>query len=152
MTHLAMSTHYDAPIERVFEFATDFAHYPEWNVNYVAVDEVIGPVDQPGTRVHGELKLLGRQVAGWGEIKAVERPRLLQMESTTEDGSTKFVYRFTPDETGTLAEYEFDYELKPGIFGAIADKLFIERSVERDLRHSMENSKAFIEARELAAV
>ena len=29
--------------------------------------------------------------------------------------------------------------------GAIADKLFVERSIERALRHSLENFKAFVE-------
>ena len=148
MTHVAMSTRYEAPIERVFEFASDFKRYPEWNVNYVTVDQVTGPV-QVGTKIHGVLKVLGKQIPGWGEIVEVEAPRLLKMRSENEDGWNEIVYRFSPEPTGTKAEFEFEYELKPGLFGAIADKLFIERTIERDLRHSMENSKAFVEEKVL---
>jgi uncharacterized protein YndB with AHSA1/START domain len=148
MTHVAMSTRYEAPIERVFAFATDFTRYPEWNVNYVAVDEVTGPI-VVGTKVHGILKVLGKQLAGWGEIVAVEAPQLLKMRSDNEMGWNEIVYRFSPDGPGTKAEFEFDYEFKSNLFGTIADKLFIQRAVERDLRHSMENSKAFIEEKVL---
>ena len=54
----------------------------------------------------------------------------------------------TPIGTGTEVVLEVDYELPAGIFGKVADKLFIERAVERDLRHSIENFKAFIEVKE----
>ena len=149
MTHVAMSTHYEAPIEKVFAFATDFTRYPEWNASYVSVDEVIGPVDRVGTKVHAVLKIFGKQLPGWGEIVEVEPPHLIRMRSENEFGKNELVYRFTPEGTGTKGEFEIDYELKSGIFGAITDKLFIERMIERDLRHSMESSKLFIEEKVL---
>jgi uncharacterized protein YndB with AHSA1/START domain len=139
--------HYEAPAERVFEFATDFKRYPEWNVSYIEVKEVTGPVDKVGTKVHSVMKVLGRPMEGCGEIVEVERPGLLKMSGSGPEGSSTLIYRFTPEGTGTKAEFEFEYELKPGIFGQITDKLFVQRTIERDLKHSMENSKAFIEAK-----
>ena len=41
---------------------------------------------------------------------------------------------------------DIEYELPPGIIGQIADRLFVERAVERDLRHSIENFTALVEA------
>jgi hypothetical protein len=41
----------------------------------------------------------------------------------------------------------FDYELPGGFFGDMADKLFMERAIERDLRHSNQNLKALCEAK-----
>jgi hypothetical protein len=38
------------------------------------------------------------------------------------------------------------YELPGGFIGDLAFKLFAERAVERDLRHSNENFKAIVEA------
>ena len=46
------------------------------------------------------------------------------------------------------ASPEVDCGLPAGTLDPIADKLFIERAAERDLRHSLENVKALLEARE----
>lgn len=40
-----------------------------------------------------------------------------------------------------------DYELPGGFFGDIADRLFMERQIERDVKHSNENFKALCEAK-----
>jgi hypothetical protein len=37
--------------------------------------------------------------------------------------------------------------LPGGFFGGIADKVFIERQIERDIKHSNENFKALCEAK-----
>lgn len=147
MVQIRMSTHYEAPIERVFEFATDAIRYPEWNVNYAEIKEVTGPLDRVGSRIHGVLRVLGRLFDGWGEVVEVDKPRLLKLTSSSPEGSNTILYRFTPEGTGTRAEFELEYDVRPGIFGQLIDKLFIERAIERDLKHSLENSKAFIEAR-----
>ncbi|MGH2356885.1 MAG: hypothetical protein ACRDGJ_02595 [Candidatus Limnocylindria bacterium] len=42
---------------------------------------------------------------------------------------------------------ELDYELPGGLAGDIADKLFMERAIERRIRHSNENLKALAEAK-----
>jgi hypothetical protein len=39
-----------------------------------------------------------------------------------------------------------DYQLPAGFLGELADKLFVERSVARDVQHSGENLKAIAEA------
>lgn len=146
MRHLRFTEHFDAPIDRVFELGSDFKRYPEWNVNYTQIKEVTGPPDKVGTKIVGVMKVLGRQMEGSGEIVEVDRPRLLKISGTGPEGGTVVTtYRLTPAGTGTDLEAEFDYELPAGILGQIADKLFMERAVERDLRHSMENFKALLE-------
>ena len=149
MTHLRITAQYEAPIERVFELVTDFAHYPEWNVTYTEIKEIVGPPTQVGTKVYSVMRLLGRTMEGWGEIVEVDPPKLLKTTGTsTQGGKLEYVLRLTPLAKGTEVLLEVDYELPASIFGKIADKLFIERAVERDLRHSLENFKAFIEAKE----
>jgi uncharacterized membrane protein len=142
-----MTAHYDAPVEHVFDLAVDYRRYPEWNEAYEEVTEVIGPPDQVGTRFHGVMRLLGRKMEGWGEITEVDRPRFLKIAGTGSGGSVTTIYRFTLVGSGTDAELEIDYDLPAGLFGKVADKLFVERSVERALRHSLENFKAFVEAK-----
>lgn len=149
MTTVRMKMHFDAPIERVFELGTDFNRYPEWNASYAEVKQVTGPTDKVGTRVLGVMKVLGRRMEGWGEITEVDRPRYLKIAGTgLEGGTVTTIYRATPADTGTDWECEIEYELPAGFLGHIADKLFVEKSVERDLRHSMENFKALVEAKQ----
>jgi uncharacterized membrane protein len=148
MTTVRTTAHYDAPIERVWELGTDFKRYPEWNVSYPEVKEVTGPVDKVGTRILSVTKVLGRRMEGWGEIVEVDKPRFLKtVGSSHEGGKLTIIYRLTPAGEGTDFELESEYELPAGFLGHIADKLFVEKSVERDLRHSMENFKALVETR-----
>jgi uncharacterized membrane protein len=153
MTHVRLTEHYDAPIERVFDLGTDFSRYPEWNVSYTEIKQVTGPVDKVGTKVHAVMKLLGRSMDGWSEIVEVDRPKLLKMVGSGQEGSKLTVtYHLEPATTGCDQVIEIDYELPAGFLGHIADKLFVEKSVERDLRHSLENFKALVETRQPALV
>jgi pimeloyl-ACP methyl ester carboxylesterase/uncharacterized membrane protein len=147
MTHVKMTAHFDAPIERVFELGSDFKRYPEWNVTFPEVLEVTGPGDKLGTRFHSIGLVLGRRLDGWGEIIEVDKPRLLKISGTTVGGGKSVItYRSTPAGVGTDVEIEAEYELPASIIGKVADRLFVEKSVARDLRHSIENFKALVEA------
>lgn len=153
MTNVRMTTHFDAPIERVFELATDYGRYPEWNVSYAEIKQVTGPVDKVGTKIHSVMKILGRKMEGWGEVVEVDRPRYLKIAGTgLEGGKLTYSQRLMPAGSGTDLEFESDYELPAGILGHIADRLFIEKAVERDLRHTMENFKALVEAKQAILV
>jgi len=147
MTHVRTSAHLDAPIDRVFELATDYKRYPEWNVNYVEVPEVLGPAHKAGTRIRSTMKLLDRKLEGWAEITEIDQPKFIKLTGTSNEGGKLIAeYRFTPAGTTTDVTAEVEYELPAGPFGKIFDRLFIERTVERDLHHSMENFKALVEA------
>ena len=147
MNELRFTEQFEAPVAQVFDLATDYKRFPEWNVSYVAVHEVTGPPDQVGTKIHQTLRLLGRTMEGWAEIVECDRPRLIKLTGTSTLGGTlTTTYRFMPTQNGTDMEILLDYEL-PGVFGEVADKLFVRRTIERDIRHSLENFKAFVEVK-----
>jgi uncharacterized membrane protein len=149
MTTLRMTLHVDAPIERVFARFIDFKGHPEWNVNNPEVLEVTGP-PVVGTRIHSGWRVLGRRFQGWAEITAIDPPRFLQTDATSfEGGYLRVQIRLTPVGPGTDVEVHLDYELPAGLIGHLFDRLFVVRTVERDLRHSMENLEALLEARQL---
>jgi uncharacterized membrane protein len=145
-----MTAHYDVPIEKVFELATDYKRYPEWNVSYSEVDQVSGPTDKVGTKFHTIMKLLGRPIEGWAEVAEAETPRLIKLIGTgKEGGKLELIDRFTPvGIAGTDVEMEVDYELPAPMESHVSDKVFVEKAVERNLRHSLENFKALVEAKE----
>ncbi|HET9084247.1 MAG TPA: SRPBCC family protein [Candidatus Limnocylindrales bacterium] len=147
MNQLRFTQHFEVPVEQAFELAIDYKRLPEWNVSYVAVDEVTGPPDKVGTKIYAKIRLLGRTMEGWAKIVEIERPRLVRMTGTsTQGGSLTTTYRFTPVGTGSDIEILAEYEL-PGMFGQVADKLFVQKAIERDVRHSLENFKAFVEVK-----
>jgi uncharacterized membrane protein len=54
----------------------------------------------------------------------------------------------TPAEDGGAdVETVLEYELPLGVFGQLADKLFLERTMQRNVRHSYENFRALVEAK-----
>ena len=152
MTVLKMTEHFEAPIDRVFELGIDFKRYPEWNGFYSEVKEIKGLPDKIGTKVFGTMKVLGKPIEGVTEIVEIEKPRLIKFVGTSpQGGSLKSLYKLTPVGIGTDLLVEFEYEL-PVEFYTLFDKPFVEKTVERELRHTLENFKAFIELRTPALV
>lgn len=149
MTLIRKRFHFEAPIEKVFELGTDFKRYPEWNVSYPITKDIVGEPRSVGTKVVMTMRLLGREVDTTATITEIDPPRFMKLTGVSEQGGTSFaIYRLTPVGTGTDLEFEFEYELPSGILGHIADRLFVERAIERDLDHSAENFKALVEARQ----
>ena len=146
MAQIRISAHVDAPIDRVFELAADVRRFPEWNVNFVEVVEVLGPPDKVGTRITATMKLLDRKMDGWADIADFDRPRFLKLEGVSSDGG-KICIEYLFKRVGLTTDIEFysNYELPAGPFGGTLDRVFVERAAERDLRHSMENLKALVE-------
>lgn len=153
MGHVVHHIHIDAPPERVFELAIQIERLPEWQANLVEVRDVAGPGDRIGTSWTAVLKIAGRKLESRWEITRAERPTRLESSGTAPGGGrATMVNRFEPAADGTDSSIEIDYELPGGFVGDVADKLFVERSVERDTRHSAENFKAICEAGVIAAV
>jgi len=149
MTLIRKRYHFDAPIEKVFELGTDFKRYPEWNVAYPVTKEIIGQPRTVGTRIELTMRLLGRDIDSTATIAEIDPPRYMKLTGLSADGGkSTAIYRLTPAGEGADLEFEFEYELSAGILGNIADKLFVERTVERNLDHSAENFKALVEARQ----
>jgi uncharacterized membrane protein len=142
-----MSQHIEAPIEQVFELLIDAKRWPEWMSGGMEIKEITGPLDVVGTRVREESAFLGRKMESWNEVVEVERPRLLRLAGESAGMKYTGSFRLTPAGTGTEAEVESEYELPAGFLGHIADRLFMERAMERQSRHSAENFKALVEAK-----
>jgi uncharacterized membrane protein len=147
MGHVLQSGHIDAPPDKAFALAIDAARIPEWNSSVVEVKEISGSLDQVGSSYLSVLKLGGRPLKGRWEVSRVERPRLLEFTGTAPGGGTATTKnRFESAGGGTDLAIEIEYQLPGGFIGGMADRLFVERAIERDVKHSVENFKAICEA------
>jgi uncharacterized membrane protein len=139
--------HIDAPPESAFALTIDATRDPEWNSSVVEVKDISGPLDTVGASYTAILKLGGRRLETRWEVRNVERPRLLEFTASSPmGGQASSTTTFEAASGGTDLTVEVDYELPGGFVGGMADKLFVERAIERDVRHSMENFKAICEA------
>jgi uncharacterized protein YndB with AHSA1/START domain len=147
-----MHAHVEAPIEVAFDYAADFRHPAEWNVMVI---DMTGdaPLTKVGDHFTGTMKFLGRTYTGEGQVTEIERPKLLAFTSTSPQGGRQdWVARFTPVGSGTDLDTEIDYEVPLGLIGAIGDKLFMEKVVQRSLEQSRDNFVAIVEQRVLQPV
>jgi uncharacterized protein YndB with AHSA1/START domain len=137
-----------APPERVWEILTDPERLPQYSATIIEVSDATGPLDQVGARYRGVAKVYGRRIEGtWETTEVVPMRRIVQRGSAAGGGAATVIGTLEPTDRGTTrAVVEIDYQLPAGFLGEIANKLFIERSVERDVRHTNENLKALAEA------
>ncbi|HSG86149.1 MAG TPA: SRPBCC family protein [Candidatus Limnocylindrales bacterium] len=145
MGQVRMHAHVEAPVERVFDYAVDQNRWAEWNVSTVDV-EAGGPLTAVGERFAGKNKFLGRVEPFTGEVIAFERPRSFAFKTSPQSGGHEnWTARFEPSGTGTDIDCVIDYEVGMGVLGAAADKLFIERQVQRMLDQSRDNFISLME-------
>jgi uncharacterized protein YndB with AHSA1/START domain len=148
MGRFTITPHFEAPIEGVFEMSADPLRIPEWVPTVFEVkDATPGPMTV-GSTYTAVTKVLGRHVDIRYEITEFEPPRLLAVVGTAPNGGRVLLRtRLSPATRGTDAEIEVDYDLPIGFLGEIADKLFVEQAMERDMRHGVENFRSLVERR-----
>ena len=140
-----MHAHVETPIEAAFDYLADFRHTPEWVTSIVELTAE-GPMTKVGDRFSGTMRLLGRTYTGEGQVTGFEWPHLIAFASTSSEGQHQtWTTRLTPEGSGTDVDMVIDYEVPMSLLGAIADKLFIERTVQRSLEQSRDNLVALVE-------
>jgi len=147
MGHIRESIHIDAPIGQVWELGAKCERYPEWQTGIVEVKDCTGPIDHVGAKYSIVYKSMGRRLDATFEVTRAEGPRLIEQKGTVPGGGhATFLQTAEPAGGGTDITLTMDYELPGGFIGDLANKLFMERALERDIRHSNENFKALCEA------
>jgi len=148
LTRIEKSIMIEAPVEKVFDFVTDFDNVvktqpPEMEMTILSRDK--GP-----TRVGFKAKY--RAKAG-GQVWEAE-------EETTELVKNKrHVHRqrsgalkkleatdlFEPTEKGTKLTSILEYELPHSLLGKLVDKLKVRKDIEKSMDYTMKKTKELIE-------
>jgi uncharacterized membrane protein len=148
MGHVREQFHIDAPIEAVWDLAVDVQRLVEWQSGLVEVKDATGKLDRVGASYSPVFRFAGRKLDGHFEVTRIEKPNLIEEKGTSPGGGkATTTFKLGRSGSGTDVSSEIDYELPGGFFGNIADKLFMERQIERDIKHSNANFKALCEAK-----
>jgi uncharacterized membrane protein len=146
MGHVRSSEHIDAPIGHVWEINASCERIPEWNVNVVEVKDCPGRLDRVGARATTVVRVFGRRIEGSQETTKADKPGAFTLKLVGAGGAKATVDgTFTESGDGTDMTLDLDYELPMGMFAGVAEKL-LGGSIERDVRHSMENFRALCES------
>ena len=146
MGHLRLAEHINAPIDHVWELNASCERIPEWSVTVVEVKDCPGRLDRVGARATVVAQVFGRRIEGSQETTKADKPHAFALKLVGAGGAKGTVDgTFSEAGGGTDATLELEYELPMGMFAGVAEKL-LGGSIERDLRHSMENFRALCEA------
>ena len=146
MGHIRLSEHIDAPIDHVWEINASCEQLRQWDVSIVEIKDCQGRLDRVGAQATTVVRVFGRRIEGSQETTKADKPHAFALKLTGAGGAKGTVdITFTEARGGTDANLELEYDLPMGMFAGVAEKL-LGGSIERDLRHSMENFKALCES------
>lgn len=146
MGYAHLTEHIDAPPRTVFDVAAATERLPQWLTLVTSVDAHAGRLDHEGAAFDADMKLGGEQLDVHWRVTEAAVPEHVHLEGAAgEDGSANAVFAFGLWEAGTEVTVEIDWQLPGGFLHEVADKLFVERSIARELKHSLDNLRDIIE-------
>lgn len=144
MGFASITGHIEALPEDVFGYVTATDRLPEWCTLITEVRGLADRLDHAGAKFDGTLHIAGRGIATTWEVTRVRAPFGVRLVGSAQDGYGTFWFSASRWDGGTEVTLEVEYELPGGIVQHAADRLFLERTVARELRHSVANLSAIL--------
>lgn len=135
----------EAPVERVFEYATTVSRFPHWWTSLVEVRNAGPDVIQEGTSYEYVYKMMGMKLHGLARVTQVEPPRSFV---TVHTGDIDAVIRHDFLELGSATEYTLtlDYAPPGPLVDRVADRTFLRHFNEREADQVVSRLKDHCEA------
>ena len=133
----------NATTQEIDEYAIDANTYPQWfaGVESVTVDDTFPEV---GGTVAVKYKSAGLTLDMTMKSISVQHGDHLTIEMDGMISGTQ-KWQYSTADGGTKVSCTFDYNMKGGGLGAIADKLVAERMNTQNLEKSLESLKQIVE-------
>jgi len=134
-----------APLQRVWDFVTDYKRFPEWQTSVYEIKDVIGEPGKVGFGYTALFKAYGKPLKGTFKIIKAELPRFIEEQGIFPEGKmlTTMVFESTPDGFTSLT-FTVNYEFEPHFLDGVVKPVF-ERKLESELRIAIETLKELIE-------
>ena len=122
---------------------SDSSRWPEW---YPGLTEpsITAPYPEEGCKVALKVKSAGLSMP-ITETVLDYQPGKLQLFRIEGMMSGRARWELTPERDGTHLTTMFNYTLRGGVFGKIADALFVKRMNAKSLEEGLRNFKALVE-------
>lgn len=149
MAHIHKKIVIHAPFEKIVpnSIRSHPEAWPQWYVGLSAPSEVRGE-GEVGTVSKHDFLVAGRHFPMTHEVVESTNDGTLAHWKGTFTGPIEGWHRWTYHLANghTEVEVEHEYKLPAGAIGQLADKVFVERMIDRMLGHSLENLKMLMEA------
>lgn len=146
MAHLHQTMMVEAPIDEVYRTARDPHNWSTWFAGLSGPERISGD-GEVGTTADFTFVLAG---VGFPVTVEVADDTVLPEGATWKgkisgplEGEQRWTYR--PHGLETEVIVEVDYSVPGALLGRVADKVIIERMMERSFHHSAENLKLLCE-------
>ncbi|TMA01526.1 MAG: hypothetical protein E6J97_02640 [Methanobacteriota archaeon] len=145
MPKITKSVEVDAPVEKVFEMLDNPENFPVYVPNVTKVSNIRRSEKRLGDSFDVVYSMMGMEFPETFTYSEYAKPkRLAARYEGRMTGSMGITLE--PKGSTTLATLDVNYEVRPGPFGKIANKLLFERMNEKTADRMLENIKMVIEA------
>jgi hypothetical protein len=144
-SRLVASVAIEAPVELVFGVYTQPERIPDWQTA-VHVTPLVSRPELVGNEYLARYKVVGKLVQGRFRIVDAEAPSYLRVEAQGLGIRLWYATTFTPTGPHTRIDVDGDYDVPSNALAHLADRLFIEKAVQRDVDYAHANLKALCEA------
>lgn len=140
--------HIDAAPEKVWDLMCDIRRGPEWITVMLETLYVSDDWIQKGS-VYRERSKVGpsTSITEW-TITEFAPPHLQVHETNERSMSIELTIEVKPDGEGTLLTHRTEYRMLPVFrpLGWLMEQLFVNRTLNRELRQSVQNAKRLLES------
>ena len=135
----------NASPQEAMAFLSDASRWPDWYPGMTEID-IAAPFPEEGGKVAFKVRSAGVSMPVTETVLECQpgELQLLQMDGMM---SGRARWELTPEGDGTRLTTTFDYALRGGVFGKIADALLVKRMNAKSLEEALHNFKAFVERR-----
>jgi uncharacterized membrane protein len=141
MSTIQTSTNINAPVEKVFAYATDPTNLPEWMTNLSEVTDVTG--SGVGQHYHWKFRMAGVPLRGESTVSE-HVPNERRVLDSKGGATSTWTLTFAPHEDGTTLNLNVDYTIPVPVLGKMVEKLVVKRN-QRDADTWMENLRETME-------
>jgi carbon monoxide dehydrogenase subunit G len=122
---------------------SDAGRWPDWYPGMTQIS-ITDPFPEEGGKVVFKVRSAGISMPITETVLEYQPGKLqvLQMEGLL---SGRARWELIPEGDGTRLTTTFEYELRGGVFGRIADSLIVERMNAKSLEQGLQNFKALVE-------
>jgi uncharacterized protein YndB with AHSA1/START domain len=145
MAAISGSTQIARPPEEVFAYATDFAHFPEWQGGVVSVSSEAETPPRVGSRAVITRRVGPRRLTAPEEVTELNAPRTWCVRAV--DGAVEARARgvVEPLEDGRRSQVTISLDFHGHGVGLLLVPLVIQRQARRQLPRNLQKLKAVLE-------
>ncbi len=131
------------PVEKVFDYAADPAHLPEFWPSMIEVRDV-QPLANGGHRFHWVYKMVGMRFEGTSDdVEYMPNQRLIQKSRGGIEST--ITWTFQPEAEGVRVTFQAEYTVPVPLLGRLAEAAIVKVN-EHEAETLLANLKARMEA------